>query len=71
VSRTWHHGDKAKQRLFGNEWAWLSLCPAEWNRIFHTKPKRAMERKLLHKVREGHEDQVWPLGSRKPHEYYY
>lgn len=71
MSRTYHHGDRAKQRKFGEHWWWYRATPSAWNHCFHTKPRRAQHRQLLHRVLRGEYEQVWPLGSRKPHNYYY
>lgn len=71
MSRTYHHGNKAKERKFGDEWRWFAACPKDWNRPFHTVPKRRKEKHLLHRVLKGEAEQVWPLGSRRPHVYYY
>lgn len=71
MSRTYHHGDRGKQRKFGERWLWYRATPSAWNRCFHTKPRRAQERQLIHRAMRIDYEQVWPLGSRKPHEYYY
>lgn len=71
MSRTYHHGDKAKARQYGRNWRWFRATPSEWNRLHHTKPKRQQERRILHRVIRGEYEQVWPLGSRKPHVYYW
>jgi hypothetical protein len=71
MARTRHHGDKAKQRKFGSIWHWYQSTPSAWNREFHTKPKRAENRRLIHRTLRGDHEQVWPLGNHKPHVYYW
>lgn len=75
MSRTYHHGSWNKpwvKRPIGAYWA--SVTPSWWTRLFMNRPKRAaihhLERKI---VTEGVDvDNVpFPLGSRKPHNYYW
>lgn len=40
MSKTYHHGDKAKKRRFGKNWLWLKERPSWWIKMFSTKPKR-------------------------------
>jgi len=70
VSRTKHHGDKAKEREFGSSWGWLGSYPNWWDTMFHHKPRRQRERQARHKVLRGDEDELWPL-DKKPHKYFY
>lgn len=73
MSRTRHHGDKAKQRQFGDNWQWLRSTPSEWVRIMMTKPQRAETRRLLHAVQKMDDlDDApqFPL-AKKPHVYYW
>lgn len=47
--------------------------PSWWHREFHTKPCRAKERMLLHKVKKDAidvDDTVWPT-NKKPHKWYW
>lgn len=71
MSRTHHHGDKAKQRRFGDNWWWYRSTPSYWNRLFHHKPRRQRERIQLHRVMRGEIDQVWDVGGRRPHIYFW
>ena len=71
MTRTSHHGDKAKERKFGDIWHWYKSTPSWWNRIHHTKRRRAENKRLAKKVTRGETEQVWPLGNRKPHEYFW
>ena len=51
---------------------WFTV-PSHWNRDRHTKPRRAKERELLHKVKMekiDYDDTTWPDG-RKPTIYYW
>lgn len=70
MSRTYHHGYKAKERKFGDHWWWYRSTPSWWNRMKHERPKRAENRRRIHRVMRGEYDQVWPL-SRKPHIYFW
>lgn len=52
----------------------MSGWPAWWDRVFHTRRKRAEIRRLEGKVMRGEVDPdnlSWPLGSRKPHQYFW
>ena len=73
MSRTRHHGDKAKERAFGAGWRWLSQTPGWWVRLFMTKPKRQTERQLvqkLHKLPDVEDAPEFPV-AKKPHKYFY
>ncbi len=73
MSRTWHHGDKAKQRKFGDNWRWYQSTPSWWVRICMSKPHRAGTRRLLaetHRLVDYEDAAEFPL-ARKPHEYYW
>ena len=73
MSRTRHHGDKAKERAFGAGWRWLSQTPGWWVRLFMTKPKRAETTRLLKKVGRipNIEDAPEFPVAKKPHKYFY
>ena len=71
MSRTKHHGDKAKERVFGDLWWWYKSEPKWWNKAYHIKPRRAENKKLIHRVLRGDYEQTWPPGNRKPHAYYW
>lgn len=48
--------------------------PAWWDRQFHIRPKRAATKRLERKILRGEidpDDTAWPLGSRKPHIYFW
>lgn len=52
----------------------MSGSPAWWDRLFHTRRKRAEVRRLESKVLRGDvdpDDLCWPLGNRKPTIYYW
>jgi hypothetical protein len=66
MSRTRHHGDKAKARAFGDNWHWMQNYPGWWDRLFHHAPARRIERDML---RRGDED-GYP-NHRRPHKYYW
>ena len=71
MSRTRHHGSKAKHKLFGRDWNWWKATPKAWNKTHHIRPRRAQERQQLDRALRGEHEQVWPLGNHKPHEYYW
>ncbi len=71
MSRTKHHGDNQKKRTFGRTWWWMRNYPRWWDRLFHTKPRRAAERQAIHKELSHPEwDVLHPL-DHKPHKYYW
>jgi hypothetical protein len=39
MSRTRHHGNKAKQRKFADLWRWMNT-PSWWIRLMMTRPQR-------------------------------
>ena len=66
MSRTKHHGNKAKERLFGANWRWMEKEPKWWRQEFNHTPCRARERNKLSKLEfEDYPD--W----KKPHVYYW
>lgn len=76
MSRTHHHGlisyKPWQKRPAG--YSWCSQTPGWWVRLFMNRPKRAaihrLERKILLGVLDP-DSTYWPLGSRKPHSYYW
>jgi len=76
MSRTKHHGDKAKQRLFGNDWNWTSSKPSWWVRLMMGKPQRmrgrvwqrSIERSAIQSLDDAKEA---PSIGRKPQIYYW
>ena len=69
MSRTFHHGNKRQELLFGRNWHWLRNEPKEWRRMYKHKPRRAATRQAISKAMQG-KDPVWPL-DKKPHIYYW
>jgi hypothetical protein len=47
--------------------------PKWWRKLHMTRPRRRQSRALCHRALRGEEydDLVFPLGNRKPHEYYW
>jgi len=47
--------------------------PSWWTKLFMNRPKRRLNKRLCQKVERGvHPDEiVWPVGNRKPHEWYW
>ncbi|MBU2249140.1 MAG: hypothetical protein KKD77_20505 [Gammaproteobacteria bacterium] len=73
MSRTKHHGDKAKERVFGKGWRWLDYTPGWWVRLFMTKPQRQRVRKLseeLKRLADLEDAPEFPV-AKKPHNYYF
>lgn len=46
-------------------------CPRHWRKVHMTRPRRRVEKGLCRRVIGGASDQVWPLGNRRPHEYFW
>ena len=58
----------------GVSWNWISSWPAWHDLVFNTRPKRRLNRALERAVlmdRVDADDCPWPLGSCKPHRYYW
>lgn len=73
MSRTFHHGSKAKERRFGAEWRWLQATPSWWTRAMMTRPQRQHVRRLVKRTMElvDYDDApLFPLAKR-PHVYYW
>ena len=73
MSRTRHHGDKAKARTYGRSWWWMRNYPKWWDHLRHTIPRRQAERQTVHRTLrdpDHGENEVWPL-DHKPHQYYW
>ncbi len=66
MSRTRHHGDKQKKRLFGRFWFWLRSEPSWWHKMKTHIPARAKEKAMLHRL----EEENYP-DRKKPHDYYW
>jgi len=69
MSRTHHHGYKAKDRLGRNDF-WCRNEPKLWRRLQKHKKRRAACRALQTKALRGEEGLIWPLDS-KPWNYYW
>ena len=69
MSRTLHHGFKAKDRIGKND-NWSRNEPKEWRRTYKHKKRRAEAKRCRERVMQGDEDVVWPLDS-KPWIYYW
>ena len=72
MSRTYHHGNKAKLRKFGDDWRWMRT-PSWWIRSMMTRPQRQEVRRLIKHTLDlpNLEDApLFPL-TKKPHIYYW
>lgn len=73
MSRTKHHGDKAKKRAFGDQWNWTGQTPGWWVRLMMTRPQRRAvklwERDAVKTTDLESVDR--PPHGHKPHVYYW
>lgn len=73
MSRTNHHGDKKKERLF-KPWFWFQATPSWWTRLTMNKPQRRQgsiwQRNTKKTAIEDLKDTDVPSVSRKPHQYF-
>lgn len=73
MSNTYHHGYKAKERMFKDcedSWKYYLVEPKWHRRIEKHKKRRSECRKLNHSVMRGNIEQIWPL-DKKPWVYYW
>jgi hypothetical protein len=51
----------------------MSSWPAWWDILFHRRPKRRAEKHVMDMLRHGADPDglMWPLGSHKPHKYFW
>jgi hypothetical protein len=73
MARTFHHGNKAKRRNFGEDWRWLEATPSWWIRDMMTRPQRQEVRRLIKRTMElvdYGDAPLFPL-AKKPHIYYW
>lgn len=73
MSRTRHHGDKAKQREFGADYRWYAGTPGWWVRLLMTKPQRRAAKLWERRaVTSADVDQEGlPPHGKKPHHYFW
>ena len=69
MSRTNHHGDKNKLKLFGENWAWYTQEPKIWRKLHKHRKRRQSVRQCKHEVMRGGEPN-WPH-DKKPWIYYW
>lgn len=74
MSRTHHHGGYKPwvKRPFGHNW--FGSTPGWWTAMLMNRPKRAANHRLEHGLltqKLDPEATPYPLGSRKPHNYYW
>ena len=70
MSRTRHHGDKQKEREYGDLWHWCKNEPKWWRKHYKHKKRRSALRQCIDSVKKGDEDVLFPLDS-KPWIYYW
>ena len=73
MSRTTHHGDKAKRRACGRNWRQMRQTPGWWVRIMMTRPQR---RQVKLWERDAAKHLTWcdiddPPHGCKPHRYFW
>jgi hypothetical protein len=69
-SHWWYDHGQCRWWVHGINYYPISHTPSWWIHDMHTVQQRADERRLLHRVLHGNNEQVWPL-ARKPHIYYW
>ena len=70
MSRTYHHGWKRQEVLFGENWRWLQNEPKWHRKMFKHRPRRRAVLKCQYEVMRGNLDVLWPLDTR-PWVYYW
>jgi hypothetical protein len=72
MSKTNHHGDKAKQRKFGANWRWMNT-PSWWVNLMMTRPQRKAGKTWERQAATSRdvEELDTPSVSRKPHHYFW
>lgn len=63
-----HYSPRARQTY------WLGTWPAAWDVLYHRRPQRRRTRAIEKAILRGGMDPdsaTWPLGNRKPHQYYW
>lgn len=70
MSRTDHHGDKQKQKKFGDNWHWFKNEPKSWRKLYKHKKRRSAVRQCVYDVMAGSEEVFFPL-DKKPWIYYW
>ena len=75
MTRTHHHGDKAKQRAYGGGWRWLQATPGYWVRLMMTRPQRRAAATWQRNAEKSAVHDLGELGDpphgRKPHHYFW
>lgn len=73
MSRTRHHGKKAKSLTFGDSERWLSQTPGWWIRLMMTRPQRRLAAVWQRKAETSRDLSALddPPHGRKPHKYYW
>lgn len=73
MSRTKHHGGKAKQKEFGDNWCWMQSTPGWWIRLMMQKPQRRLASVWQRNAEKSIDvsDIDKPPHGRKPHWYFW
>lgn len=70
MSRSYRHGNRQKEKYYGENYSWWRQEPKLWRKLQKHKKRRTSCRKCQHEVMTGNEDILWPL-DKKPWIYYY
>jgi hypothetical protein len=72
LTKTYHHGNKAKERKFGKLWRWMNT-PSWFTRMMMTKPQRKAAHDWERKAATSSdiEQLDTPPHGKKPHIYYW
>jgi len=68
MARTFHHGNKAKERHFGADWRWQAT-PSWWIRAMMTRPQRQEVRRLVKRTMELADYEDAPTAGGTPVKY--
>lgn len=72
MSRTRHHGNKQKERLYGDDYRWLDEMPSAFVNEAMTRPQRRKVKKWIHDAMYEDPDELEPCPhGNKPKKYYY
>jgi hypothetical protein len=66
------HTGKICARYSGPPRKWKTRCPKSWRAIAITRPKRRQTKSVCHALKFGLDSEgiAFPLGNKKPHNYY-
>ncbi len=75
MARTFRRDPHAleKGKTFRDGHLTFSHTPGWWVKLYMNRPKRRKNARLCNRVLKGHDPEsiAWPVGNRKPHEWYW